>query len=108
MSVCVMIHRKVQGKSLADKLAPLMVQLRSQAGIQPGFITDQTFSALDADGEYLVISTWNTMEDWNRWMNSEQRMVIQRRIDSLTGEKTLYRYYEPIVGGILPAFKASV
>jgi heme-degrading monooxygenase HmoA len=89
---------------MAEKLAPLIVQLRSRATVQTGFLTDQTFSCLDCEGEYLIITTWNTLEDWNKWMHSDERMVIQEKIDDLLGEKTLYRYYESIVGGIPPRF----
>jgi len=106
MAICIIIRRTVRDKQIAEKLAPLIVSLRSRATIQPGFITDQTFYSLDREGEYLVISTWNRLEDWNRWMHSEERQAIQKPIDKLTGEKTEYRYYEPIVGGIIPRFEA--
>jgi hypothetical protein len=35
----------------------------------------------------------------------EERMTIQKDVDELLGEKTIYRYYEPVVGGIAPQFK---
>jgi len=105
MAVSIIIRRIVKDVTMAGSLAPLIIQLRSRATAQPGFLTDQTFSCLDCDGEYLIISTWNTLEDWNKWMNSEERMTIQGQIDKLLGEKTLYRYYEPVVGGIPPRFR---
>jgi heme oxygenase (mycobilin-producing) len=108
MAICVIIKRTVSDKTVAEKLAPLIVQLRSRATAQPGYVTDQTFSCLDCKGEYLVVSTWHTLDDWNRWMHSDERQVIQEQIDNLTGEKTEYRYYEPIVGGIIPGFKAGI
>ncbi len=104
MAVSIIIRRTIKDKTMAEKLAPLIVQLRSRATVQPGFLTDQTFSCLDYDGEYMIISSWNTLEDWNKWMNSEERMAIQRKIDGLLEEKTFYRYYEPVVGGITPRF----
>jgi heme-degrading monooxygenase HmoA len=107
MAVSIIISRTVKDKAMAAKLAPFIVRLRSQATVQPGFLTDQTFSCLDCDGEYLIISSWNTLDDWNKWMHSEERMAIQSEIDKLLGEKTLYRYYEPIVGGITPRFQGK-
>jgi heme-degrading monooxygenase HmoA len=53
----------------------------------------------------LVISTWNTIADWNRWLQSEQRMALQKQVDDLLGEITQYRLYEPLVGGIIPQFQ---
>jgi heme-degrading monooxygenase HmoA len=104
MAVSVIISRSVKSRRMSEKLASLIVQIRSRASVQPGFLTSQTFSCLDCEGEYLVVSTWNTLDDWNRWMHSQERMDIQRQVDELLGEKTLYRYYEPVVGGITPKF----
>lgn len=104
MAVSVIIQRTVKDKATAEKLAPLIVQLRSRAAVQPGFLTGQTFSCLDCEGEYLVISTWHTLEDWNRWMHSQERQGLQKKVDDLLGEKTTYRYFEPVVGGISPKF----
>ncbi len=108
MSICVIIQRKVDDKKIASQLAPLIVRLRSQASIQPGYIMDQSFASLDSEGEYLVVSIWDAMDAWNRWKNSEQRQSIQKQIDTLIGEETVYRYYEPVVGGIIPKFEAVV
>ena len=102
MAISVMIQRVFEDDSKATKLAPLIVKLRSLATVQPGYITGKTFRCLDSPGEYLVISTWNSLEDWNRWLNNEQRMKIQKQVDDILGETTQYRVYEPLVGGIIP------
>ena len=104
MAVTVVIQRTVKNRGMAEKLAALIVQLRSRAAAQPGFLTSQTFSCLDCEGEYLIISSWNTIKDWNRWMNSQERSVLQKQVDELLGESTRYRYYEPVIGGIPPGF----
>ena len=102
MAITVMIQRAFKDEAKAIQLAPLIVKLRSLATIQPGYITGQTFRCLDCAGEYLVISSWNSIEDWNRWLNSEERTNIQKQIDELLGEETEYRIYESLVGGIVP------
>lgn len=102
MAVTVMIRRTFTEEEKATKLAPLIVKLRSLAAIQPGYLTGQTFRCIDCPGEYLVISSWNSIEDWNRWLNSDTRMQIQDQIDGLLGEKTEYVLYEPLLGGIIP------
>lgn len=107
MAVSIIISRKVSDYDIAAKLAPLIVQLRSKAAVQPGFLTGQTFSCLDCEGEYLVISTWHTIEDWNRWMHHPERLEIQSKVDELLGERTAYRYYAPVVGGIAPRFQPA-
>ncbi len=102
MAISVMIQRKYKDTQKAAKLAPLIVKLRSLATIQPGYLTGRTFRCLDCPGEYMVISTWNSLEDWNRWFKSEKRVALQKQVDELLGEETQYRIYEPLVGGIIP------
>jgi heme-degrading monooxygenase HmoA len=104
MAIQVIIRRTFKGEEKAKKLAPIIVHLRSEAMIQPGHISGATLRCIDCPGEYLVLSTWNTINDWNRWLNSDERKAIQSRIDLLLGEKTEYRVYEPLVGGIIPRF----
>ncbi len=107
MAISVMIQRTFRDTQKAAKLAPLIVKLRSLATIQPGYLTGRTFRCLDCPGEYLVISTWNSLEDWDRWLKSEQRVALQKQVDDLLGEETQYRIYEPLVGGIIPQFQAA-
>ena len=104
MAISIMIQRTFTDEKMAQKLAPLIVTLRSLAAVQPGYLTGRTFRCLDCPGEYLVISTWNSLDDWNRWLHSKQRMEIQQKVDELLGDETEYRVYEPLVGGIIPRF----
>jgi heme-degrading monooxygenase HmoA len=106
MAISVMIQRTFSDKEKAARLVPLIVKIRSLATIQPGYITGRTFRCLDCPGEYLVISTWNSIDDWNRWLQSEQRMALQKQVDDLLGKITQYRIYESLVGGIIPQFQA--
>jgi heme-degrading monooxygenase HmoA len=107
MAVTVIIRRTFKETENAAKLAPLIVKLRSLAAAQPGYITGRTFRCLDCKGEYLVLSTWNSVDDWNRWLNSDERKSLQDQVDELLGEKTEYRLYESLIGGIIPKFEGS-
>jgi heme-degrading monooxygenase HmoA len=107
MPVEVIIRRSFKDPEQAAQLVPLIVQLRSLATVQKGYITGETLRCLDCPGEYLVISTWHTQADWNRWFNSETRRALQHKIDELLQEPTRYRIYEPLVGGIIPDFNAG-
>jgi len=103
MAIEVLIRRRFNREKEAD-LAPLVVRLRSLARAQPGYISGETLKCIDPSDtdEYLVRSTWQTVEQWRAWLRSEDRSTIQKKIDSITGEATRYRIYEPLVGGIFP------
>jgi len=71
----------------------LLKNLRSSAINQEGYISGETFNRIDRPGENLVISTWQSMDDWRAWVLSEERAEAQEKIDYLLGEKTEYKIY---------------
>ena len=103
MAIEVLIKRKYIAEK-AEKVSPLMVKLRSLATVQHGYISSESLRCIDpaCENEYLIISTWQSVKDWEQWLNSEERMAIQKEIDNLCKEKTEYRIYEVLVGGIIP------
>ena len=95
MTIEVIIRRKFRA-GISRELVPFISQLRSLAIIQPGYISGRTLSRVDRAGEYMVISTWQSLDAWNRWVNRAQRIQIQEKIDALLGERTTYEIYEPL------------
>jgi len=81
-----------------------MVKLRSLTTARPGYIFSESLRCIDPadENEYLIISIWQSDKDWKQWLNSKERMAIQKEIDNLCKEKTEYRVYEVLVGGIIP------
>ena len=92
MAVKIIIKRTVAKEKEAE-LLPLLVQLRALATAQPGYISGETLRNIDNPEECLVISTWQSLEDWEKWADSKQRAEIQDKIDALLGEKTQYARY---------------
>lgn len=92
MAVKIIIKRNVP-KDKEANLLPLLIQLRALATAQPGYISGETLRNMNSPEEYLVISTWQSAEDWEKWIGSPQRAEIQDKIDSLLGKKTTYETY---------------
>ena len=78
-----------------ENLIPLFKELRDLAKKQNGFISRGTFSSFTDPGEYIVISEWETVDDWRNWMDKKETRKIQGKIDSLLGEKTFFDVYLP-------------
>ena len=97
MAIEVMIKRKVKQGPQARKLVPLILQLRALATYQPGYISGKTLYNVENPEDCLVVSEWQSLEDWYRWMKSKERTDIQNKIDELTGEQTEYTIYAPMV-----------
>ena len=92
MAVKILIKRTVPTDK-AREMIPLFRQMRALATSQPGYITGETLRSLDNPEEFLVISTWQSSDDWQRWLNSSERQEIQSKIDALLGGKTHYEIY---------------
>jgi heme-degrading monooxygenase HmoA len=92
MAVKIIINRKVS-KEKEKELRPLLIQLRTLATAQPGYISGETLRNIDRLDEYLVISMWQSVENWKAWLSSKERSEIQEKIDTLLGTKTEYNLY---------------
>lgn len=92
MAIRVMLKRWVPAEKESD-LVSFITELRSMASRQPGYISGETMRHVSNPEEYLVISTWDSLEDWERWVSSPPRQALQDRIDALLGRKTTYDIY---------------
>jgi heme-degrading monooxygenase HmoA len=97
VSIEVIIKRKVKQGPQARKLVPLILQLRALATYQPGYISGRTLYNVENPEDCLVVSEWQSLEQWYSWMKSEKRAEIQSKIDELTGEQTKHNIYAPMV-----------
>ena len=93
MSVKILIKRNVSADKAA-KLKDLIMQLRALSVKQPGYISGESLKNLDRPDEYLVVSTWDSLDAWKGWLGSKGRAEIQNQIDALLGAKTEYEVYE--------------
>lgn len=93
MTVKIFIKRHVSSDNVLE-LTVLLKKLRSLTLNQNGYIYGETLKRVDREDECMVISTWRSIEDWNAWLNNEQRIAIQSEIDLLLGAETEYAVYE--------------
>ena len=95
MPIQVIIKRKWQTDK-HDELIPLLTEIRARAKIQPGYISGETLRSLDDPEDYMVVSKWETADDWQRWLQSKERRDLQGQVDSLIGERTFYEIFEAV------------
>jgi len=93
MAVKVLIKRKVVAK-LAPELEALLRKMRALTLNQKGYISGETFTRVDEAGVSMVISTWQSIDDWRAWTLTKERIELQEQIDKLLGEPTKYEIFE--------------
>lgn len=92
MAVKALIKRTVTHER-AKEMIPLFRQMRALAMNMDGYISGETLRNLNNSEEFLVISNWQSSEDWVQWLNSAERQQVQRKIDELLGGQTGYEVY---------------
>ena len=92
MAVKVIITRTVTSGKEED-LLPLLRELRSRAMEQKGYISGETLKGITDPNEFMVISTWGNLEDWNAWERNPGRREIQDEIDAMLEKKTVAKAY---------------
>ena len=92
MAVKVIIDRKVK-KGKESEFFDLLKELRSKAIPSRGYISGETLRALSDDHNYVVVSTWQSADDWKNWETNPERKKIQARIEKLMVRPTKTRIY---------------
>ncbi|MGE5790597.1 MAG: antibiotic biosynthesis monooxygenase family protein [Syntrophaceae bacterium] len=92
MVVRAMIKRWIPKGKEKEAIA-IITALRLMASRYPGYISGETLHNVDEPQEYLVISTWQSLEAWNAFFSDPKRIALQERIDVLQGATTEYKLY---------------
>jgi len=93
MAVGVLIKRVTKHGVDAKVLLPLIVELRSLAVKQPGYISGETFFNLDHPEECLVIGRWTSLEHWQRFKKDEHRNELIDKIEKNLESSSEYSFY---------------
>jgi heme-degrading monooxygenase HmoA len=93
MAVKIFIRRRIPEDRTHD-LLPLFRRLRNLATNHSGYISGETLKNLDDPSDYLVISTWQSIDNWREWVVSRDRMEIQNEIDARLTEASVYEIYQ--------------
>lgn len=60
----------------------LVMKLRESAMMQDGYISSETLRNFDDPEDFIVISTWRSLEDWRAWEANPERQKLQEELDS--------------------------
>jgi len=92
MYVKVIIKREVRkGK---DKIFfSFLKNLRLAAMQQEGYISGETLICAKNTNKVIVISKWESMEDWEKWKTDIKRVEIDASLSEIQDNQTIYEPY---------------
>lgn len=93
MAIKILIHRKIKPGS-EKELGEAVRELRSKAIHAQGYVSGETLRSIEDPSVHLVISTWNSIQDWNNWFNTPERKALEQKIDAIVEEPTKITSFE--------------
>ena len=75
MAVKILIKRVIKDGNM-QAAARLVINIRSGAMNQPGYISSESMRSLDDPDQITVVSMWQSMEAWDTWRSSAARKEI--------------------------------
>ena len=95
MAVRIFIKRHVK-EGLVEETIQMLSEFRKSAMDQPGFLSGETLANHYDAKSVTVISTWQSVEDWIRWQESEERASNETRMENLLDRPTVYEVYDVV------------
>ena len=86
----VIIERKLEK---VEHISRLLRQIRVAAMSQRGYISGETLVSTEDSHAITVISTWQSLECWQVWEKSEQRVALERQISPILTEPPIVKTY---------------
>jgi heme-degrading monooxygenase HmoA len=92
MAIKVFIKRRIKPGQQAE-VGRLITQARYNAMAQQGYISSETYTALDDPNQIVVLSMWHDLADWYTYRESEQRTAHEAEIAPYLAESPIYEIY---------------
>jgi heme oxygenase (mycobilin-producing) len=92
MMVRIIIDRRVK-KGKEAEFFDLLKELRSKAISSEGYISGETLRALSDRYNYVVVSSWQSVDAWRNWEKNVKRTKIQARIEKIMVRPTKTKQY---------------
>ena len=92
MAVKILIYRTIS-KEQEPVVRPFLKQLRQLALKTRGYISGESLISGENLEENLIISSWESLDDWETYMENNESREIRFNIDQILAKETVYKIY---------------
>lgn len=93
MAYKILIRRKFKNATVKD-ISAMLIQARSNAMRQEGYISSESLVSTEDPSSVLVISMWQTEKDWENYKNSDARRENERKYAEVLEGETQYEAFK--------------
>lgn len=97
MAIKILIKRNFK-KNTARQAFGLLNDFRHDAMSRTGYISGETWVNHYDPCQITVVSTWQTVDDWIRWEESDERDTLEAKLKDILNSPAQFEVYD--VGGI--------
>lgn len=80
MAIKILIERRFKEAPKAEDIRALN-ELRIRAMQQDGYVSGETLVELEDNRNMVVISVWSSLEEWEKWLNSQDRRMYEAELN---------------------------
>ena len=92
MSVRVVITRHFR-KGNRSEPTVLLMELRSLAALQEGYMSGETLINADSPGKVVTVSNWNARHNWEGWRRNPRRAQLATELEEFLESPEQVEYY---------------
>lgn len=97
MAIKILIKRNFK-ENTARQAFGLLNDFRHDAMSRTGYISGETWVNHYDPCQITVVSTWQTVDDWIRWEESDERDTLEAKLKDILNSPAQFEVYD--VGGI--------
>jgi heme-degrading monooxygenase HmoA len=79
MAIKVLITRRFKNE-FAHEAHYHNAEIRALATVQPGYVSGKTIIKIDDPNEMIIVSTWESKEEWDNWYKSAVREDYYKKL----------------------------
>lgn len=91
----VLIERNIASE-MEESYRTMLREIRREAVHAEGYISGETLRDHDDANHYVIISTWRSRHDWQRWAASSDRRTAMERMRPMLAESEHVTVLEPV------------
>ena len=93
MAIKIVIKRQFKANT-AEKAFAMLNDMRHDAMNLAGYISGETWVNHYDPCSITVVSTWQTVEDWIRWEESDERAANEEKLEGILEKRTTFEVYD--------------
>lgn len=93
MPIKVFIKRRFK-EDYKDEINRAIKEVRIGAMDQEGYLSSETLRDHEDPLRVMVASNWRSIEDWNKWKNSDTRKSIDSKVSEFLDGRTEYEIFD--------------